>query len=219
MRERTSTILTMVFLTGAIALADWKIGDGPAPGLGTKENLGTNVWTTHHGFNTSGRLLGSQEFEAPPKLLAPILTREVWAREMSTGVWTTGDTSTASGLDLDTLLQNTVFSGGPNDPGEPKFRNLSVTLTYYENTNMSGIVWQYDANREWNKSIDEKKERDEQAYRAFLASSPPDNVIFVRSGEGLIKFDFRAQTTSYELGYRPDGVVVWRKTPEREEKK
>lgn len=123
MRERTSTILTVVFLTGAIALADWKTG--------------------------------------------------------------------------------------PKD----------LYLTKEDMTSGTNIVWQYDANREWNKSIEEKKERDEQAYKAFLASSPPDNVIFVSSGESRIRFDFRAQTTCYELGYRPDGIVVWRKTPEREEKK
>lgn len=74
-------------------------------------------------------------------------------------------------------------------------------------------VWQYDGNRKWNKDIEELK-RNTEAESKRVREKTGESIMYIR-GDGRVPFDFKTDAKDIELGYKPDGTVTWRKTPER----
>ena len=97
------------------------------------------------------------------------------------------------------------------------FPNTSGALFVYPHTNdlgeMRGITWQYDGNRNWNKDIEELK-RSTEAESKRVMEKTGESTMYIR-GDDRILFDFKTDARDIELGYKPDGTVTWRKTPER----
>lgn len=129
-----------------------------------------------------------------------------------------------------------VISGGGGGFGEATITNTiseSITnIAYYEPIISDGTltkfrplysnaptngpdptIWQYDSNRKWNKDIEELK-RNTEAESKRVMEKTGESVMYIR-GDGRVLFDFKTDAKDIELGYKPDGTVTWRKTPER----
>lgn len=99
-------------------------------------------------------------------------------------------------------ITNTIYYEPIISDGTPpqKFRPL------YSQAPTNGpnlTIWQYDSNRKWNSDIEDAKRIEETSGQAFVR------------GDGRVPFDFKTNAGDIELGYKPDGTVTWRKTPER----
>lgn len=156
----------------------------------------------------------------PGELVKEDITSCVTNREVLKSDWVNvGPTNTqiirGGGLLRDVVITNMIAESITNVSYiTPK--TIGTWLVYPQTNDLGAIrdiVWQYDGYRKWNKDIEDLK-RNTEAESKRIMDNTGESIVFVRS-ENRVPFDFKTYAGDIELGYKPDGTVTWRKTPER----